>query len=146
MPIGQILSKTSAAADKTTPEAGLRRQRGTNTAQKAGRSVVKISKDTGRKENLIGLVLWILFTIVYMFVIVLFFTGSGIPKSIRVMISKAEFTATVLAAIVCLNLGLLTARLLFRLYLRQKAYQVQAGAGWQDWRNRKKISDREQRL
>lgn len=67
----------SEVNEQTTPEVGCPHTnngkqaenvigwRGTYTAQKAGRSAVKISKDTGRRENLIGLVLCILFIVLY---------------------------------------------------------------------------------
>ena len=107
---------------------------------------MKISKDTGRRENLIGLALGILFIVLYYCALSMFFQGSVVPVSFGLSNSFKQDLAALCIIMVSLTAGLLTARPLFRIYLRLKAYHVQEGPGWQDWRNRKKISDREQRL
>ena len=107
-------------------------------------SDMKIPYDTGRRENLIGLVLWGIFIFVYYRAITLFFQRPFIPNNLGSSYSFLYDLGTLCIIIVSVTAALLTARLLFQIYLRQKAYHTHEGAGWQNWRSRKeKHSDRE---
>lgn len=102
-----------------------------------GQSVVKIPKDTGRRENLAGLALWILFIILYYCAISLIFRGSVFPENTGPSVSILPGPGTVCICVVSVIAGLLTARPLFHIYLRLKAYRAYEGPGWEDWRKRK---------
>ena len=105
---------------------------------------MKISKETGRRENLIGTVLWILFIILYYCALSILFQGSVFPANGRLSYSFTQDLVTLCIITVSVIAGLLTARPLFRIYLKLKAYRVHTGSGWQDRRKRKKKSvDRE---
>lgn len=98
---------------------------------------MKLSKDTGRKENLAGLVVWILFIVIYYCAISLFLRGSVISDIMGQPYSILENLGTIGIIVVSVTAGLLTARPLFRIFLRLKAYRPQKGAGWKEWRGRK---------
>lgn len=105
--------------------------------EQEGRSAVKIPKDTGRRENLAGLVLWIIFIILYYCAISIVFRGSVFPENTGLSYSILDSLSMGGIIAVSVMAGLLTARPLFRIYLRLRAYKAQEGPGWADWRNRK---------
>ena len=100
-------------------------------------SDMKIPYDTGRRENLIGLVLWGIFIIVYYCAISMLLRVPIIPQNIGKSYSLLYDLVTLCIILVSVTAALLTARLLFQIYLRQKAYHTHEGAGWQNWRSRK---------
>lgn len=101
------------------------------------RSVMKIPYDTGRRENLIGLVLWGIFIIVYYCAISALFHRPIIPVNSGLSYSFLYDLGTLCIILVSVTAALLTARLLFHTYLSLKAYHIHEGSGWQNWRSRK---------
>ena len=91
---------------------------------------MKISKDTGRGENIAGLVVWILFIILYYCAISMLFRGSVLPNNSGLPYSFKDDLGTICIIVVSVIAGLLTARPLFRIYLRLKAYRAHTTAGW----------------
>lgn len=101
------------------------------------RSVMKIPYDTGRRENLIGLVLWGVFIFVYYYVITKLFQRPFFPNIFGPSYSLLYDLGTLCIILVSVTGALLTARLLFHTYLSLKAYHIHEGSGWQNWRSRK---------
>jgi hypothetical protein len=98
---------------------------------------MKLPKDTGRRENLIGMALWILFIILYYCAISLLLRGSVIPDMFGQAYGILDDLVTLCIIVVSVIAGLLTARTLFRVFLSLKAYHAHEGAGWKEWRSRK---------
>ncbi len=105
---------------------------------------MKISYNTGRRENIIGLVLWGIFIIVYCCAIYMLFRVPLIPQNTGKLYNLLYDLVTLCIILVSVIAALLTARVLFHFYLSLRAFHAHVGAGWQDWRNRKeKTADRE---
>lgn len=98
---------------------------------------MRISKDTGRRENITGLVFWIMFIIVYYCLLSQILRGYIIPEYGGRMFSILDDLGTIGIALISVIAGLLTTRPLFRIYLKLKAYHVRKSAAWQDWRSKK---------
>ena len=94
---------------------------------------MKMSRDTGRKENLAAFTAWMICIVLYFCAISYLLRGYIITSRSSIL----ENLGSIAIIVVSVILALLTVRLLFRLYLRMKAYHVRKGAAWREWSEKK---------
>lgn len=103
---------------------------------------MKISRDTGRKENLAAFTAWVVFIIIYFCAISFLLRGYIISSRFSIL----EDLGSIAIIVVSVILALLTVRLLFRVYLRMKAYHVREGTAWREWSEKKEHSFRDREM